>query len=141
MEHLLQSVVFLVLMQTRIYSPACAAGTQWTFVVDGETAPTASSWLDQGDAPSLTPGAAVRSARAFLQKMACAAPDWEVDQIALRRIGGSPPTWLYIVTFIQALHAPPGSQAGSVLRHQVEVPVLLNGFVPNLSAPAGPRRK
>ena len=134
MWQLLQGTALLLLMQTRVMTPGCAARSEWTFVVDPAAAPRTSAWLEHDGAPSLTPGAAARVARTFLQKMACTSGDeWEVHQIALRRLEGPREGWVYLVTFLQALHVPPGSSVGSVLRRQVEVPVLLNGVVPTVA--------
>jgi len=74
--------------------------------------------------------------------MSCANVDgWEVVQINLRRIDGSPDAWTYIVTFRPTFEVASGSHIGSRLARLIEVPVLLSGAVPKASANAAATRR
>ena len=138
MWHLFQIGALVATMQTRVYSASCTPGIEWTFTLGDQVPP----WPAKDDAPSLTPRAATQAARAFVRRTSCADADgWDVLQINLRRIEAVPDAWMYIVTFRPKFELPSGSQAGARLGYLIDVPVLLSGVVPKVSAkPAASRR-
>lgn len=125
---MLLAVLLAGLLQTRFQSQSCIAGEGWEFVVRGSEVAKSPRWSDTRDAPPLPPRAAIRAARALLERMSCKdAGDWELSAVALRPVAGEREVWVYVVTFMEPLGRLRGSAVGSVLRRTVDIPVLLDG--------------
>lgn len=110
-------------------SPACTPGQQWVFVLSGRDVDKSPRWAATADAPPLAPRAAVRSARAFLERMKCGRPgEWELHQVSLRPIPGERNAWVYSVEFLR-LRVPNDAVIGSAFPDVVSVVVSLDGTV------------
>lgn len=136
------ALLLTLLLQVRYQSPSCMVGEGWSFVVQQTALDKGPPWQERDDAPPLAPRAAIRSARALLVRLSCKdADDWEVSQVALRRVRADLKAWMYVVTVQEPIRIPTSSPVGAVHPRIIEIPVLLDGtaLIPSVG-PWPPRR-
>lgn len=105
-------------------------GKQWEFVIQAADVDRSPRWEDWQDEPPLSPRAAVRSARAVLQKLVKNADDWELTRVAIQPLRGGE-AWIYVVDFTEPLPPlldPTGmGVVGSWITSPVSMVVMMNG--------------
>jgi hypothetical protein len=132
-------LILTLLLQGGVFT-SVAEGQRWTFAVGGPALERSPRWREADDAPPLAARAAIRSARAMLGALVKAGGAWELGRVSLQPIAGGRDAWVYLVDFASPLRLRAGAGAGSALREQMTLVVLMDGTAVTPVRRAAPRR-
>lgn len=100
---------------------------RWESVVRAADLERSPRWPAAADSPPLAPRAAVRSARAVLEKIFTRGEEWDLSRVSLQEVRGVPSSWIYLVDFVERPPSPRPGTIGSFIGEQMTVVVLMNG--------------